>query len=105
MPEPVGRKAMPREIKPDRLGHTPPLRLSRKAQAAVLLAVAALLATGVVVGPSLLRTHTESKEKPIAQTASDGSFRPTPQQWASLTIAPVQQMAFRAAQVTDGKIA
>lgn len=104
MPEPAGHAAVPRDITPEQ-PYAAAVRLSRKAQIGVLLAVAALLAAGVVVGPSLLRTRTDPKEEPAAQTLPDGSFRPTPRQWATLTIAPVRQMTFRAAEVTDGKIA
>jgi cobalt-zinc-cadmium efflux system membrane fusion protein len=71
------------------------------------LAVLAVLAAGVLlmsksrqVGPGTgdLELSSQSKKRP-------GKFYPSDAQWAGLTIEPVQQHAFRAELVTDGKIA
>src|SRR3981189_1071923 len=47
-----------------------------------------------------------ARDPEIASTGKKGSlFFPTPSQWATMTIEPVQQRVFRSEHVTEGKIA
>jgi membrane fusion protein, heavy metal efflux system len=105
--EPGGRKETGHEAAPDRHRTlvSAPGSLSRKTQFTALLVIAALLAAGALIGPSLFRPARVPMVGQGGQWVPDGSFKPTPQQWASFTISPVQQMMFRAVQETDGKIA
>jgi membrane fusion protein, heavy metal efflux system len=48
------------------------------------------------------RNVRQSEFLPQAKT---GVFFPTPEQWATLTVAPVQQQVFRSERITEGKIA
>jgi membrane fusion protein, heavy metal efflux system len=77
--------------------------LSRGAQFAIL-GVMALVAIGAMVIAPMVRDHDAPREAATAPPVP-GTFRPTDAQWASLKIAPVEQMEFRAERVTDGKIA
>ena len=80
--------------------------LPRRAQLAILggAALAAVLAFIVV---PLVRERWAARETaaPAAPAAAPGTFRPTPQQWASFKLAPVALLTFRTEHVTDGKIA
>jgi cobalt-zinc-cadmium efflux system membrane fusion protein len=62
------------------------------------------LASGVILVTS------QADRGPIAQATEqakrgDGRFYPSPTQWASLTVEPVQKRVFRSEHVTEGKIA
>jgi cobalt-zinc-cadmium efflux system membrane fusion protein len=70
-------------------------------QLGVIAAAAAAL--GLAVTLSGLFSRETVEEKPASESAD--SFRPTPEQWTSLTTAPVKEMTFRAVRQTDGKIA
>lgn len=82
--------------------------LSLRVQALVVLMVAVLLGAGTLV----LRGH---KAEPAAHNhdfdvssqskAPRSVFQPTPAQWATLTVVPVEQHVFRSEQATEGKIA
>jgi membrane fusion protein, heavy metal efflux system len=48
------------------------------------------------------RNVRQSEFLPQAKT---GVFFPTPEQWATLTVAPVEQQVFRSERITEGKIA
>jgi membrane fusion protein, heavy metal efflux system len=83
----------------------PPVkRLSRGRQIALLAAVAALLAAGILFG-WVLPGH-ETAPQPAEQAAETvNSFKPTPKQWAGFAIMPVKDIAFPQVRETDGKIA
>jgi membrane fusion protein, heavy metal efflux system len=80
--------------------------LPRGVQLLVVGAVAIAAILAVVVLPALWR-HVMVREAvtTAAPARAPGTFRPTDAQWASLKIAPVETMTFRAMRVTDGKIA
>lgn len=92
---------------PNRTTSNPPLKArlgrTRLWVATGGVAVAAAVATGIWVlnpdpGNAVVRP-----EKTVGD--SDGAFRPSDTQWASLRLAPVRQVAFRDERATDGKIA
>jgi cobalt-zinc-cadmium efflux system membrane fusion protein len=66
-------------------------------------AVVVVAAAGLVVGPGFIRPLA-SQPQP-APPAAPGTFRPTPAQWNGLKIEPVESVAFRPEQVTEGNIA
>jgi cobalt-zinc-cadmium efflux system membrane fusion protein len=68
----------------------------------VLLALAGAGAYGFLYAGAKEKSHSEisSQSRRNAQ-----NFMPTPSEWATLTIEPVQEKAFRAEFVTEGKIA
>jgi cobalt-zinc-cadmium efflux system membrane fusion protein len=79
-------------------------RLSRRAQLAVVLLVAAAFA--LLVGGTALLRHLRAGDAPAKPPPSPpGTFRPTKEQWAALKIVPVQTKSFRTEQITDGNIA
>ena len=80
--------------------------LPRGVQLLVVGAIALAAILAVVVLPALWR-HVMVREAvtTAAPVRAPGTFRPTDAQWASLKIAPVETMTFRAMRVTDGKIA
>ena len=71
-------------------------------QLGIVAALGAALLLVVALGGLFTRSTVE--EKPVASESAD-SFRPTAEQWTSLTTAPVKEMTFRALRQTDGKIA
>ena len=78
--------------------------LTRKQQAAI----AALL---VLVGAAVYGlAHVGAANKGNSEVSSQSrkgaqNFTPTPSEWATLTIEPVSEKAFRAEHVTEGKVA
>ena len=80
--------------------------LSRRAQLGILV-------VGVLAGGTALwaaRSHTnigngDGNTAVSSQSRATGFFRPTPAQWATLTVEPVQHRLFRAEQLTEGKVA
>jgi len=80
--------------------------LSRRAQLCIL--VICVSALGAVVW--VARSHTTSDQADLntalsSQSRRLGFFRPTPAQWSTLTVEPVQQRMFRSEHFTEGKIA
>src|SRR4030095_7638684 len=72
------------------------------AVAAALLA----LAGAAVYGFVLCACHKRGHSKVSSQSRKGLSrYTPSPAEWASLTIQPVSELAFRAEHVTEGKIA
>jgi membrane fusion protein, heavy metal efflux system len=71
----------------------------------IIVGVLAVVAIASLVGIPILWRHTSVPQEAAAPADAPGTFRPTEAQWASLKIAPVGEIAFRAEQVTDGKIA
>jgi membrane fusion protein, heavy metal efflux system len=83
-----------------------PRRLSRSIQFGIMGVIAVLLIGGLVVGPRLYRLGVPRSAPAEASAVADaGTFRPTAQQWAGLTIAPIEAMPFRDTRETDGIIA
>src|SRR3981189_553142 len=78
--------------------------LSRKQLAvrAVLLALAVVALYGLVHISGAAQQHSE-----VSSQSRKGlqRYTPTPAEWASLTIQPVTERAFRAEHVTEGKVA
>lgn len=108
LPEASGQEASRRETGAQPKGSTagPTRRLSRTQQLVAITALAVVLIAAVELGPSALHpSGTPADTDQISQTAADGRFRPTAQQWAGLSMAPANPMTFRVAAETDGKIA
>jgi cobalt-zinc-cadmium efflux system membrane fusion protein len=71
-----------------------------------------VLALVIVVGAGVwaVRSHTNGKARDADAVSSQskrprGLFYPSPTQWATLTVEPVQQRVFRSEHATEGKIA
>src|SRR5262252_9284458 len=47
----------------------------------------------------------DTKHNEFSGQAKSGVFHPTAEQWATLTVEPVQQRVFQSERVTEGKIA
>ena len=78
--------------------------LSLRTQA--LIAIGALIVIGIAVWATAFRSgHSDSKAAPSNQARERGAFSPTPAQWATLTVEPVEQRVFRSELTTEGKIA
>lgn len=80
--------------------------LSVRTQALIILACVFVIAAAVWATTS----HTTSGNGAVDSAASGqsgrlGLFYPTPAQWATLTVEPVEQRVFRSQHVTEGKIA
>ncbi|MBV9251537.1 MAG: efflux RND transporter periplasmic adaptor subunit [Acetobacteraceae bacterium] len=87
-------------------GQVPRRSLTPKVQLAIVGIMVALFVAAVLFGPTLFRLVTEQPAKQETVTeAEPGTFRPSPQQWNSLKIAPIQEQTFRDAHQTDGTIA
>jgi membrane fusion protein, heavy metal efflux system len=80
---------------------TPPQRRGVAVVAALVLIGLAFVAYKKLISPPPNRADELSSQS----RRVPGVFRPTPEQWASLTIAPVATQPFRSEVVTDGKIA
>jgi cobalt-zinc-cadmium efflux system membrane fusion protein len=80
--------------------------LSRRAQIAGLVILAALAGLALLLVP-LLRSELGAREEVKAEqpALAPGSFRPTDEQWATLKFGAVQRLIFRPERITDGKIA
>jgi cobalt-zinc-cadmium efflux system membrane fusion protein len=108
LPEPSGNQVAGQAPTPETHDSTsgPARCLSGKQQVAVIGAVAALLIAALVLGPVAFHPPAAAvKAEPTGQTAADGRFKPTAQQWAGLAMAPANPMTFRVVAETDGKIA
>jgi cobalt-zinc-cadmium efflux system membrane fusion protein len=80
--------------------------LSRRAQVCILIIF--VLVVGAVVWVAKSQTHNSRGDSDTAlssQSRRVGFFHPTPAQWATLTVEPVQQRIFRAEHTTEGKVA
>jgi membrane fusion protein, heavy metal efflux system len=83
----------------------PLVALTRKGAATAL----ALILFGVLAVAATILSPTS--DKLVAESSSEQSRRvgalyyPTPKQWASLTIVPINEMVFRTEHLTEGKIA
>jgi membrane fusion protein, heavy metal efflux system len=70
-----------------------------------------LVVFGVVTGTLIWLTsqrhdqRADIKQSEFSSHAKDGVFYPTAEQWATLTVEPVQQQVFQSEHVTEGKIA
>ncbi|HXZ00739.1 MAG TPA: efflux RND transporter periplasmic adaptor subunit [Stellaceae bacterium] len=71
-------------------------------QLAVVGAIGALMAVAFALAGLFSRSEVQS---PAASANAADTFRPTPAQWTSLSLAPVREVTFRALRETDGKIA
>jgi membrane fusion protein, heavy metal efflux system len=79
------------------------------ARVQVLIVVILVFAVGAGIWVAKSRTNSEVRDPDIAASNASkkvvGVFYPTPAQWATLTVEPVQQRVFRSEHVTEGKIA
>ena len=75
----------------------------KRATTVALVAVACAFA-GLVAWNSFGRSDTAG-QKISAPQSRDGAFYPNASQWATLSVEPVRQQAFRTFDVTEGKIA
>jgi len=79
------------------------------ARVQVLVVVVLVFAAGAGVWVAKSRTNSDLRDPDRAALSPSkkgaGVFYPTAAQWATLTVEPVQQRAFRAEHVTEGKIA
>ena len=86
-----------------------PVGLARKGVFALAFVALVALALGAVLLARAIMSHGGTKERsaeaPRNIARSNSDFFPTPEQWAALTVEPVQQRVFRPEQVTEGKIA
>jgi cobalt-zinc-cadmium efflux system membrane fusion protein len=79
--------------------------LPRRAQLSILVIfVVAVGAALWVVKSHSIGGHGDTTMA-VSSQSRVGFFRPTPAQWATLTVEPVQQRVFRSEHVTEGKIA
>jgi len=92
-------------MKPSPL-HSEARVLSRRAQIAGLVVLAALAGLALLLVP-LLRSELGAREEVKAEqpALAPGRFRPTEVQWATLKFGAVQRLTFRPERITDGKIA
>jgi cobalt-zinc-cadmium efflux system membrane fusion protein len=83
---------------------TPPRRLPPTRQIVLLVIAAVALLLVLVVLPATLRAIANRPEAPETAPPA-GTFRPTAEQWSSLSFADAAPMSFADAVSTDGKIA
>ncbi|SDN14927.1 membrane fusion protein, cobalt-zinc-cadmium efflux system [Afipia sp. GAS231] len=72
---------------------------------AIVLTTTALLGGAVVVAVRTFVPHAKSTEAAHPAKVELPRYVPTAAEWASLTIQPVSEQAFRAERITEGKIA
>jgi membrane fusion protein, heavy metal efflux system len=72
---------------------------------AIALAITAVVGLGVLGGVRLLVPHAKSTETTRSIKADLPRYVPSAAEWASLSVEPVSERAFRAEHVTEGKIA
>lgn len=82
--------------------------LSRRAQALIIVGLCGLAASGLAV----FRADNSGRAARAADTElssrarrADGVFTPSAEQWATLTVAPVERHVFHPEHVTEGKVA
>lgn len=72
---------------------------------AIVLTTTALVGAGVVGAMRMFVPHAKSTETAHPTKVALPRYVPTATEWASLTIEPVSERAFRAERITEGKIA
>jgi membrane fusion protein, heavy metal efflux system len=72
---------------------------------AIALSITAVVGLGVLGGVRLLVPHAKSTETTRSIKADLPRYVPSAAEWASLSVEPVSERAFRAEHVTEGKIA
>ena len=82
----------------------PPRRLPPSGQLILLAIAAVVLVLLLVVLPGIIKAAA-NKPEPAEAAAPAGTFRPTAEQWSSLSFAEAAPMGFADAVSTDGKIA
>jgi len=77
------------------------------ARVQVLLVLILMFAVGAGIWVAKSRTNSDARDPDAAGPSKKvtGVFYPTPAQWATLTVEPVQQRVFQSEHVTEGKIA
>ena len=77
------------------------------ARVQVLIVVILVFAVGAGIWVAKSRTNSDARDPDAAGQSKKvtGVFYPTPAQWATLTVEPVQQRVFQSEHVTEGKIA
>jgi cobalt-zinc-cadmium efflux system membrane fusion protein len=77
------------------------------ARVQVLIVVILVFAVGAGIWVAKSRTNSDARDPDAAGQAKKvtGVFYPTAEQWATLTVEPVQQRVFQSEHVTEGKIA
>jgi len=77
------------------------------ARVQVLLVLILVFAVGAGIWVAKSRTNSDVRDPDAAGQSKKvtGVFYPTPAQWATLTVEPVQQRVFQSEHVTEGKIA
>jgi len=77
------------------------------ARVQVLLVLILVFAVGAGIWVAKSRTNSDARDPDAAGQSKKvtGVFYPTPAQWATLTVEPVQQQVFKSEHVTEGKIA
>ena len=77
------------------------------ARVQVLLVLILVFAVGAGIWVAKSRTNSDARDPDANGQAKKvtGVFYPTPAQWATLTVEPVQQRVFQSEHVTEGKIA
>jgi cobalt-zinc-cadmium efflux system membrane fusion protein len=77
------------------------------ARVQVLIVLILVFAVGAGIWVAKSRTNSDARDPDAAAQSKKvaGVFYPTPAQWATLTVEPVQQRVFRSEHVTEGKIA
>ena len=77
------------------------------ARVQVLIVVVLVFAVGAGIWVAKSRTNSDARDPDAAGQSKKvtGVFYPTPAQWATLTVEPVQQRVFQSEHVTEGKIA
>jgi cobalt-zinc-cadmium efflux system membrane fusion protein len=73
----------------------------------VLLVLILVFAVGAGIWVAKSRTNSDARDPDASGQSKKvtGVFYPTPAQWATLTVEPVQQRVFQSEHVTEGKIA
>jgi cobalt-zinc-cadmium efflux system membrane fusion protein len=79
--------------------------LPRLVQLGIVAVCALVLIFALFVVPAAFQPATSAAPAVADAAPSDGSFQPSPTQWASLRIEPIKVEPFRPAAATDGKIA
>jgi len=77
------------------------------ARVQVLLVLILVFAVGAGIWVAKSRTNSDARDPDVNGQSKKvtGVFYPTPAQWATLTVEPVQQRVFQSEHVTEGKIA
>jgi cobalt-zinc-cadmium efflux system membrane fusion protein len=77
------------------------------ARVQVLLVLILVFAVGAGIWVAKSRTNSDARDPDAGGQSKKvtGVFYPTPAQWATLTVEPVQQRVFQSEHVTEGKIA